>query len=493
MFSRSKFAYERYLGMAIGFVFLSFVASWMVLFVSDRVTIDFSPGRIEKWLGVGAAFCLIALFTLILRSGKKAICLLLPLLLSLNFVLVTVGIREDVYLANNQIGYRPWILICDFLLMTVFLLGLANLKVGQINAFIKASLLTGGLFGSYILMGVVSLIYAQDTLYVWLGLVALARFLVWFIAFLLIFTNDIQHIKYVTWGLAGFVTLQFMIGLLQAFRVPTVEKYFEWSEDIFIGQGGIARVGGTMGRAHLESILLLIVPVLFAYASSKTISGRQQKLMMLCGSFGIILVFLTGSRGPIISTILGTAVALRLFRFFRPRKIHVWIWFVLGLVTIAGLIIIFQSGDLSNTFLRGTHAFRLETFEVAVRMVERHPLTGVGLNNYLTVGPIYGMSVRFVQFGRPVHNQFLLAAAETGIIGLLIFLLNLLYWGWLTVSASVSCRPFDVCWFPKGVQGSLVAFFLTSLLDAPLVKPPVISVLAILIAGVSAVAVRRVK
>jgi len=126
-------------------------------------------------------------------------------------------------------------------------------------------------------------------------------------------------------------------------------------------------------------------------------------------------------------------------------------------------------------------------------MIEDKPFLGVGFNNYLSVASHYGISDPYVQFGRPVHNQYLLAAAELGLIGFTLFLLNLFYWGWLTIRASKVCRNQNLCWFSYGVQGSLVALCLTSLLDAPLIKPPVLSILAILIAGISALSIHYDK
>lgn len=61
---------------------------------------------------------------------------------------------------------------------------------------------------------------------------------------------------------------------------------------------------------------------------------------------------------------------------------------------------------------------RLELNKIALQMISRYPLFGVGLNNFIphlmTLQPVSGTG-RFLQ---PVHNLWLLVAAENGLVGL---------------------------------------------------------------------------
>ena len=78
--------------------------------------------------------------------------------------------------------------------------------------------------------------------------------------------------------------------------------------------------------------------------------------------------------------------------------------------------------NYSKTLAQGADAERIAFQSIAANIVETKPLTGVGYNNYvLTMGSYTEASIpKF-----PVHNIFLLVAAETGIIGLVSFLLFL--------------------------------------------------------------------
>jgi O-antigen ligase len=67
-------------------------------------------------------------------------------------------------------------------------------------------------------------------------------------------------------------------------------------------------------------------------------------------------------------------------------------------------------------------SYRLQLNKIALEMVRQKPLIGVGLNNFIPQLPHYWLSPESVRFLQPVHNIFLLVCAETGLVGLLIFL-----------------------------------------------------------------------
>jgi hypothetical protein len=70
---------------------------------------------------------------------------------------------------------------------------------------------------------------------------------------------------------------------------------------------------------------------------------------------------------------------------------------------------------------------RVQLQRVGWDLVQRHPLGGVGLNNFLpqllTYGPLYGVGI----WRQPIHNVLFLIAVETGIIGLSFFTMSLIY------------------------------------------------------------------
>ncbi len=110
-----------------------------------------------------------------------------------------------------------------------------------------------------------------------------------------------------------------------------------------------------------------------------------------------------------------------------------WVVGGLGLLGVSGLVFrkkglsLFSFYSLlpsaySLSFLR-----RAELNWIALKMFQDHPLLGVGLNNFTVRMSEYGEVSGWTRFLQPVHNVYLLVAAETGILGLAAFLCLLLF------------------------------------------------------------------
>jgi O-antigen ligase len=92
----------------------------------------------------------------------------------------------------------------------------------------------------------------------------------------------------------------------------------------------------------------------------------------------------------------------------------------LGLVVVVALFL----PQLSEKFLDNfsTAHFteeidsRRELNDIAVEIIDDHPVIGIGLNNFELVMPRYER-YRVIFFNNPVHNLYLLYLAETGIVG----------------------------------------------------------------------------
>lgn len=67
-------------------------------------------------------------------------------------------------------------------------------------------------------------------------------------------------------------------------------------------------------------------------------------------------------------------------------------------------------------------AIREELDRVALSMIFQSPVVGVGLGNFILLIPKYISQIASVAILQPVHNIYLLIAAETGSVGLAIFL-----------------------------------------------------------------------
>ena len=77
----------------------------------------------------------------------------------------------------------------------------------------------------------------------------------------------------------------------------------------------------------------------------------------------------------------------------------------------------------------GAARTRIPLTEVALNIIGHHPWLGIGLGNYTMAAPDYDTTPEGIsyEFPRPVHNEFLLIAAEQGLPALGLFLVILLY------------------------------------------------------------------
>jgi len=94
----------------------------------------------------------------------------------------------------------------------------------------------------------------------------------------------------------------------------------------------------------------------------------------------------------------------------RNLKINKW----LKRLVWGGAIFLFKEESFSQ---------RLELVKISFQLIKQNPLLGVGLNNFIVNLPKFQQGQ--ILWLQPVHNIYLLVAAETGIIGLLIFLWSL--------------------------------------------------------------------
>ncbi|MDQ5951862.1 MAG: hypothetical protein QG639_1143, partial [Patescibacteria group bacterium] len=170
------------------------------------------------------------------------------------------------------------------------------------------------------------------------------------------------------------------------------------------GQERLLSYGTT---AH-PNILAGTVVLMYLWILAKN-KNLYFKLLLLPVS---ILLFLTQSWSASIALAIGVLI------LYKPKIASVnilrtilWISLVIPFV-----IPFINLGDQQPSISR-----RVGLMDIALNMVESHPLIGVGLNNFTAVMEEYGSSQEFVRFIQPVHNSFWLYIAETGVVGIIFF------------------------------------------------------------------------
>lgn len=169
-------------------------------------------------------------------------------------------------------------------------------------------------------------------------------------------------------------------------------------------------------------LLLMLTILLFSYDEMR---NTIEKLLLIGSmSVGGIALCITLSR---VAILLGVVVYITCgFYYFSTKlakkKLFISTFVILGM-SILGISFFFPilyyrfSGiSLSDESLTQ----RIELARSAWLMFISHPYQGVGLGNFLVALPRYTYSYQNVYSIQPVHNIFLLLAAELGVSGLLL-------------------------------------------------------------------------
>jgi len=171
-----------------------------------------------------------------------------------------------------------------------------------------------------------------------------------------------------------------------------------------------------------------IVPgIAIAIALRRIASGPTLRWLLL----GVVMLLslglvASGSRGGIIAALVAAVAALVVFKNQRA-------WVVASLTIVVGVAAAWfaispSAWERISNFDNGGSG-REQIWAVAWRMVEDKPIQGVGLGNFPVAGADYvdepgalERTALVVDKGQVVHNTYLQALAETGVIGLALFL-----------------------------------------------------------------------
>lgn len=200
-----------------------------------------------------------------------------------------------------------------------------------------------------------------------------------------------------------------------------------------------ARIAGPLGDPNFFAQILLIALPLAVFLAHATRNVRLRLFGVACAGLVLVAILLSFSRGAMLSTLVMALVALPALRI-DWRKLA-----ALALVGLAALVLLPRSvterfvsiEQVIPGFLEEAHPIELDTsFEerrllvsTAWVMFGDRPLTGVGPGNYTVHFDDYAARVGavFRVYGDPnaaqyPHNLYLEYGAETGAIGLALFL-----------------------------------------------------------------------
>ncbi|HWC28162.1 MAG TPA: O-antigen ligase family protein [Solirubrobacteraceae bacterium] len=186
------------------------------------------------------------------------------------------------------------------------------------------------------------------------------------------------------------------------------------------------RLNGGMSDPNYLAVAIVAALALLGglFASTRSLLGRW-----MMGTVLVVLLLVglnaTGSRGGLVGAAVAVLAALWLHRRSRMRVLA----FLCLALAIAGVWFASNPAALeriTNDEYGGSG--RSDLWQLAWREVQEHPIHGVGLSNFAVAAAPYlrepGVlkSVDHVERHQEAHNLYLGLLAETGIIGLLLYL-----------------------------------------------------------------------
>lgn len=181
----------------------------------------------------------------------------------------------------------------------------------------------------------------------------------------------------------------------------------------------------------------------------------------------VVSVVLSGSRGGMLATLIGTTYVL-----WKARKRA----FVLGLLaSLAAAILILanpherEAEMMVDPYLRAqtlaTGGGRVEVWPVALRMIRQRPFFGHGFGTEDLLFQSYGYDPEsFLQHtGSYLHNSYLGLTAQLGLVGAVTFFLPLILFAYRRIRASLGDARLEVT---HALEGTLIAALVACLFES---------------------------
>jgi len=215
----------------------------------------------------------------------------------------------------------------------------------------------------------------------------------------------IKHLTYILWGGVLLSMTAFYVGYFTAIilKTPVV-----WPGPI-IGFNNIR----FFNQYQLWTLGLLALPLLTTDFNSKRVR--------YCLHLGMIawwvLLFHSASRGVLLSWIVGILITVFIYRklswpFIRLQLIHITAGFLSYQMLFGVIPFLREFAVVTGTVVRDTTGDRIELWSLALRLIQGHPILGIGPMQFAWYSPISAHP----------HNSVLQLATELGLPAALLLL-----------------------------------------------------------------------
>ncbi len=255
------------------------------------------------------------------------------------------------------------------------------------------------------------------------------RFLEFYLVFLLL-SNKVVDIKKLLTMVVFMMTFLAAIGIFQFLLQESLGLRFFGEPLVSSRELGVAKID-VLGESYLRAYSVFSHPNLFAgylvfsLIFSFYLFRFMPRAMAFCLLVSLLALVLTFSRSAFLALFVA---ALFYFSFYGSKQLLKVILLTFLLVLLALLFLNVETLLVERFFFLSSDALseRLKYVDIALNMIGEN-IWGVGFGNFTLVMQQYYLFKLDPWLFQPVHNIYLLAFAELGILGGIILLFLFLY------------------------------------------------------------------
>ena len=230
----------------------------------------------------------------------------------------------------------------------------------------------------------------------------------------------------------------FFIPIIILGAIETLNTFRIFIEN-YTFENGIFRIRELQGFASNQLFnsyaILLKIPILFYFIFNQK-NKYIRFLLWTLFTLMLFMILVLASRSSIYCFVLLIIVLISTLLFqdkvFNKKiisKKNVLIVIIISIFTSGVQTFLYKNSDNFSVLNRATSLndsstnYRLENYKEAIQGIIDYPFLGVGIGNWKIMGIKYASSrLESYEVPKHTHNDFLQIGAETGILGLLIFI-----------------------------------------------------------------------
>jgi O-antigen ligase len=312
---------------------------------------------------------------------------------------------------------------------------------------------------------IASLVWLLPAIAVLLGMIRLGAFRPTWIAFSII----------------GVTIVAIALGAIQ--RAGNLAAYIYEITNVGMATGFFSN-GNHMATLLMTAMAFTAALYLAAREQSRSAQHSSGLLVMLAGALGVLVVgvAINGSLAGLGLTVPVVA-ASALMLLSRKRKLPLWSPLVVIVLAAGGIALTFSTplgNNLTTEEARSVPFSRYTSFTKTFEAATDFAPTGSGVGTFKTIYPMYeDHDTLTTTYVNHAHNDYLEIALETGLPGLLLLALVLLWWA---RRALVIWRADEPDHFARAATIASAAIIAHSIVDYPLRTAAISAVFAVCLA-----------